>query len=184
LFRMGLGGIYAQLCRFSGQDLTAEEAEFFACARSGILALRTIAEKFAAAAEKEGMTRLAEIARRVPWEAPQTFHEGLCTMAFLRKALGALEGVGFQSFGRVDVLLRPLYQRDIARGVSEEAMLDDLCKFLLIWHCAMDQSKPANSFEYELENSLTLGGCDKDGKPVPDPGRDGPLAYLTEGGGA
>ena len=166
LFRIGLTGIYEQLCQSCEQELTQEEAEFFTCAKSGILALKTMACKFAEAAEKEGMEELAETARRIPWKAPQTFHEGLCAMAFIRKALGALEGVGFSSFGRVDVLLAPLYENDIARGVSQEDMLDDLCKFLLIWHCTMDQSKPVTVSEYEMENTLTLGGCDETGQPV------------------
>ncbi|MBQ3505295.1 MAG: hypothetical protein IJA89_00815 [Clostridia bacterium] len=167
MFTVGLCGVYEELLAKESTAQTDEERDFFLCAKAGILALKRIAERFAQEAEKQGRIELCEIAKRVPWQPPKTFHEGLCAMAFLRKALGSLEGVGFNSFGRVDKILYPLYEKDIARGVSEEEMLDCICKFLLVWDSMLDtREKMQGAWEYELENTLTLGGCDDDGKPL------------------
>ncbi|MBO5198329.1 MAG: hypothetical protein J6B85_07405 [Lachnospiraceae bacterium] len=167
LFRVGLKGICEEILTARKDHVTQEEKEFLACALAGIQALHTMQMKFARAAEEKGMCELSQIAGRIPWEAPQTLHEGLCAMAFLRKALGAIEGVGFNSFGRVDQLLGPLYERDLEKGVREEDMLDLVSRFLLIWDCTLDRNKKLETgYEYELENTLTLGGCDENGEQV------------------
>lgn len=167
LFKVGLKGILEELAEAEKTCNTDEESEFINCAKDGINTLCKIVKKFALQAEKQGLTELADIARRVPYNPPETMHEGLCTMAFLRKSLGALEGMGFSSFGRVDVLLAPLYENDIKNGVTYDELLDLVTKFLLIWDCTLDLSKKFElGFEYELENSLTLGGCDEQGNPV------------------
>ena len=166
-FTVGLSGVYEELLENESKAQTPDERDFFVCAKAGILALKRIAERFADTAKAQGKTEIYEMAKRVPWEAPKTFHEGLCAMAFLRKALGTIEGVGFNSFGRVDTILNPLYQKDLARGVSEEEMLDCVCRFLIVWDSMLDTRQKMESFwEYELENTLTLGGCDENGEPV------------------
>ena len=167
IFKVGLSGIYEECVAALADCKTDEEREFIECSIAGILALKKIASKFADEADRKGLCDLAATARRVPWNAPTTMHEGLCTLAFIRKALGALEGVGFNSFGRVDILLSPLYESDRARGVGEDELLDDVTRFLLIWDCTLDRRQPMQkNFEYELENTLTLGGIDADGNHV------------------
>lgn len=167
IFSVGLCGVLEELCRAEQECKTDEEADFIACATTGIRALCRIAEKFSAEARSRGLEKLAQTAERVPYNPPETFYEGLCVLAFMRKALGALEGMGFSSFGRVDVLLAHLYEKDVKSGVSYETLLDLVTKFLLIWDCTLDRRKPMeNQSEYEMENTLTLGGCDADGNPV------------------
>ena len=166
IFRHGLSGIYDELVKAKDRCTTDEERDFIDCATRGILAVRKMQLKLSAAAEEKGLFDLAKMTRRVPWEAPKTYHEGLATLAFMRKALASIEGVGFSSFGRVDVLLTPLYQSDVERCVTREEMLDLTVRFLLIWDTVLDRSKKLeNSIDYELENSLTLGGCDEFGEP-------------------
>lgn len=167
VFSAGLQGVMRELELAERDELLGTERDFIECAKAGIDALYTIQKKFAWEALECGMPELYDIAKRVPWEAPRTYHEGLCAMAFMRKALGAIEGVGFNSFGRADVLLKPLYDRDIAHGVSEERLLDLTCRFLTVWDCTLDRSEPLDSpYKYELENTLTLGGCDESGASV------------------
>ena len=167
LFNVGLKGVLQELDEAEKTCETEEEYAFISCAKDGINALCKIAQKFALQAEKQGLTELADLAKRVPYNPPETMHEGLCTMAFLRKALGSLEGMGFSSFGRADVLLAPLYEKDIHRGVTHRELLDLVTKFLLIWDCTLNLSEKFQfGAQYELENTLTLGGFDADGKPV------------------
>ncbi|MBE6778346.1 MAG: hypothetical protein E7541_03065 [Ruminococcaceae bacterium] len=167
LFTVGLRGVLADIDDAAARCTTQEERSFVSSARAGITALQTIAGKLADAADQERQPELAAMVRKLAWEPPCTMHEGLQMMAFIRKALGALEGMGFSSFGRPDVLLAPLYEQDIANGVSEESLLDLVSRFLLIWDCTLDRrQKLLIGNEYELENTLTLGGCDENGNAV------------------
>lgn len=167
IFKVGLKGILAELEAQKDNCQTEEESDFIACATTGIKSLCRIAEKFAVEAEKQGLKEIARLASKVPFNPPETVHEGLCVLAFIRKALGSLEGMGFSSFGRVDVLLGPLYENDIKRGVTDDELLDLITKFLLVWDCTFDRTKKLElGFEYELENTLTLGGCDENGNPI------------------
>ncbi len=167
VFKIGLSGILAELTEAKEKCTTPKETEFIDCAEAGIRALHKIALRLSVAAEEKGMTELAGILSRVPYEPPKTFHEGLNTLGFMRKALGSLEGYGFSSMGRVDYLLGDLYESDKARGVTDEEMLDLVSRFLLIWDCTNDRRQLFEiAWEYELENTLTLGGCDEDGNPV------------------
>ena len=167
IFKIGLKGIYEECESALSRCSSDEERDFVSCSMTGILSLKKIADKFSLIAQKQGAGQIADMAHRIPWNPPKTFHEGLATLAFIRKALGVLEGVGFNSFGRVDLLLEPLYESDVERGVSEEEMLDLVIKFLLIWDCTLDRSTPMTGrYEYELENTLTLGGIDINNRQV------------------
>ena len=112
--------------------------------------------------------KIADTAKRVPWEAPKSLYEALCTLAFMRKALGTLEGVGPNTFGRLDVDLYPFYKADIDSGrlTSDEAF-ELICQFLIIWDMHYDHDlKMVGYADHELENTYTLGGCDADGNDV------------------
>ena len=166
LFKIGLKGILKELSEAQKTCKTDTERDFVRLATTGINTLCSLAQGFADLARKEGRDDIAALAQRVPYNPPQTVHEGLCTLAFMRKNLGSLEGMGFSSFGRVDVLMGELYDSDIKRGVKKEELLDLVTKFLLIWDCTMNRSVTLTGAEYELENTLTLGGCDENGNPV------------------
>ena len=167
VFRVGLGGILEEVKAALEKCADGEEREFLAGAHAGIRALIRAAERFREAAERAGMGELAAIASRVPLHPPETFHEGLCVLAFMRKVFGALEGMGFNSMGRVDVLLGPLYDADSRRGADRAVQKDLVTCFLLIWDCTLDRRrKMENAFDYEMENTITLGGCDENGAPV------------------
>ena len=167
LFRVGLSGILTEIAEAEAVTKGQEEREFLTCCRAGIEALAAIAARFAEAARAQGLTSLAETAARVPYTPPTTLHEGLCTLAFLRKALGAIEGIGFSTFGRVDVLLQPLYEADAARGVTDSEQREAIALFMLAFDAARDTEGTIDTpYGYDLENSMTLGGCDAEGREV------------------
>jgi formate C-acetyltransferase len=178
LFRHGLKGVYEEALQSANESSDPEEKAFLEAVMGAVLSLKQMAETFAAKAEellkveadaqnRKTLEKIKDTAARVPWNQPDSVYEGLCTMAFMRKALGSIEGVGFNSFGRVDVLLRDLYEKDRKRGVAEEELYDYICKFILIWDSHVDKTKIMSGYaDYEYENALTLGGCDESGAEV------------------
>ncbi len=178
VFKHGLKGLYEQaLAQFNGAN--EHEKDFLTSLCEGMLCLKRISEKFSEKAEKMAnetddptqkvyMRRIADSAKRVPWEAPTTFYEALNTYAFLRKAIGSLEGIGFSSFGRVDMDLYPFYKRDIDSGVlTENEAYDLISMFLVTFDCHYDHDmKFVKYSDHELENTYVLGGCTSEGKPL------------------
>ena len=118
--------------------------------------------------QRRWMQMAAEAAKRCPWEPPKTFFEGLNALWFTREILGYLDGTNQFSLGRPDAMLINLYKADLAAGRLSEAEAHDLvAHFLIFADCHYDGFKTLDSYnDHELEIPMSLGGCDKDGKPV------------------
>lgn len=87
-----------------------------------------LAEKMATECDNEErrqeLRTMAENCRVVPEFAPKTFHQGVQLVWFTHLAF-MLEGNGHNHcLGRFDQYMYPLYQADLARGVSEDFMSD------------------------------------------------------------
>lgn len=176
VYESGLKGMYDRAVEALKTAETEEQRQFLSSAVEGVLSLKEISEKFAVRAkellekdpENDNYRLIAESAAYTPWNPPRTFYEALNACAFLRTVLGALEGIGYNTFGRLDLDLDPFYQRDLQENrLTKEAAYDLICKFLLTWDCHYDQNmEMAGYADHELENTYTLGGCDRDGKTV------------------
>ena len=179
ILEIGLSGIFDKAKAETESAETDGEREFLNSVCHGMLALRKMAEKFAEKAEKmleveedaecrKNLELIAKTARRVPWEAPKTLYEALATLAFLRTAVGSLDGIGPNTFGRLDKDLISFYRSDIERGIlTPEEAYDLVCQFLLIWDCHYDHDMEMVGYaDHELENTYTLGGCDESGNPL------------------
>ena len=178
VFKMGLKGIYQNAIE-AMQDATADEKKYLQSICDGLLALKRMSEKFAEKAEcllntapnedaRNNLLRIVDTAKRVPWEKPESFYEALNTYAFLRKAIGALEGIGVNTFGRIDMDLYPFYKNDIENGIlSSDEAYALICKFLITWDMHYDHDmKMVGYSDHELENTYVLGGCDLRGNAV------------------
>ncbi|MBQ9085959.1 MAG: hypothetical protein IJY47_02100 [Clostridia bacterium] len=176
---IGACGIYERAQTELSHAKNEEEKEFLDAVCHGMLSLRRMAEKFAKKAEyllaaeadaacKRNLSLIANTAKRVPWEPPQTFYEALETLAFLRTAMGSLEGAGPNTFGRLDKDLISFYLADIKKGIlTRERAYELICQFLLIWDCHYDHDMIMEGYaDHELENTYTVGGCDEDGEPL------------------
>ena len=179
ILECGFRTVYERAKAELANAATATEREYLQATMTGALAIKQMAEKFAEVAkrcEKSAKTdeesaryaRIAESAARCPWEAPQSFFEALNTLAFCRKALGSLEGVGFSSFGRVDRDLYPFYVRDVENGtLTKEEAYGLVCQFLITFDMHYDHDMQMVGYaDHELENTYTLGGCDDNGEPL------------------
>lgn len=179
IFEKGIKGLYEDAQAQLNYAQTEEEKEFLETVCVGLLCLKKIAEKFSVEAEKQletatteeekcNLTRIMQRAKIVPWEKPETFYDALNTYALLRKAVGALEGVGLNTFLRLDVDLYPFYERDIKEGrLTKEEAYDLIARFLVVWDSHYNQDSTMIGYsDHELENTYTIGGCDKNGDPV------------------
>ncbi len=178
IMEKGLCGIYdaAQMQMNAAEN--AREKQYLEATCRGLLAVKRMAEKFAIKAEnmllqetepdkRKNLRRIAETAGRVPWEKPETFYEALNTYAFMRKAVGTLEGVGVNTFGRLDMDLESFYLRDLAAGrITEDEAYDLIAQFLVTFDLHYDHDmKMVGYADHELENTYVLGGCDREGEP-------------------
>ncbi len=176
---IGLKGIYEKAEFELSHAKNHDEEEFLRAVCHGMLSLRRMAEKFSEKAKemlldeqdeecRNNLLLIEKTAKRVPWEAPKTLYEALATLAFMRIAMGSLEGVGANTFGRVDKDLIRFYRADIKNGViTPEKAYELISQFLLLWDCHYDHDMIMTGYaDHELENTYTLGGCDDDGAPL------------------
>lgn len=176
IFEKGLKGVYKDARNALNAAENAEEKQFLSSVCEGLLCVKKISEKFADKADEllkaqpdnTNLKRISASARRCPWEKPETFYEALNTYAFMRKVMGSLEGIGPNSFGRVDMDLLPFYEADIKFGrMTKDEAYELVSQFLIIFDCSYDHDgKMVGYADHELENTYVLGGCDKDGKPL------------------
>lgn len=119
-------------------------------------------------AARRRMERIAECARRCPWEPPKTFFEGLNTLWFVREILGYVDGVCIFSLGRPDAMLIDLYEADLAAGrITRDEARDLVARWLIHADAHLDTNRTIDSYsDQEAEIPMSLGGCDADGKPV------------------
>ncbi len=175
----GLRSLYEKAQTQLKYAVTPDEREFLQAMCTGLEQMKLAAHKFAVKAQellkqeadetcRANLELIRDTADRVPWEKPETFYEALSTLAFLRKIIGTLEGIGHNTFGRMDVDLYPFYQRDVERGaLTPERAYELICQFLLLWDNHYDHDmKMVLYADHELENTYVLGGCDQEGKPV------------------
>lgn len=175
LLRAGLRGIYESAGELNQNETDAGRKAFRETVMRGCLALKRIAGRMAGRAQalaaeesdgacRENLLRIAVTAARVPWEPPQTFYEALNTIFFFRETVGSLEGVGLSSFGQLDRMLGPYYERDLAEGRMTAAEAYDLLAFFLDY----TDVRFLRGDQAGLETSTTvmIGGQDETGRPV------------------
>ncbi len=120
---------------------------------------------------RKELEEMAEICKHVPKYPARTFHEAMQSMMFLQIALCNESYENALSFGRLDQILYPYYQKDKEAGIiTYEKAKELLCLFIL----KMDEAifvNDGNSFLsiYKLfetlstDQTVTFGGVDKEG---------------------
>jgi formate C-acetyltransferase len=138
-------------------------------------ALIGLANRFAGEAEhllagdqdEEGrinLRRIAAAARRVPANPPETFYEAIAVILFIRETYGSLEAFAQSTFGQIDRLLYPYYEKDLRAGriTREEAFA--LIHALLAFTDAKFGIN--DTFFSETSTTVVIGGCDRRGTVV------------------
>lgn len=176
IFKYGLKGVYQKAEIALKTAETEKEKTFLKAVCEGLLCIKEISEKFASKAEKlakqypknKNYELIAKAAKHCPWEKPTGFYEALNVYAFMRKVIGSLEGIGVNTFGRVDLDLFPFYENDIKSGkLLKEEAYELISKFLITFDMHYNHDmKMVGYSDHEFENTYVLGGCDKNGNPL------------------
>lgn len=176
LFAKGINGLIAEAkAKMRSFAKPTEGYAFCAAAIESCNALIIIAHKFADKAEQllNGCTdekssvflkMIAETARKIPENAPETFYEGLAMLIFMREAVANIENMGISQLGHVDRLLGDLYKKDLESGrITEE----EARELISIWmmHTDIKFDLEHNTWP-ETSTCIQLGGCDASGKVV------------------
>jgi len=185
LYRKGLlaikADVAASLSRLGADDprRAEKEAELQAMAIACDAAVRLSQRhaELAAAMARESSDReralelleIAEVCRRVPAEAPRTFHEALQAYWFVHLGtITELNGWDAMSPGHLDQHLAPFYERDVAEGrLTRERAKELLSSF---WIKVNNTPAPpkvgvtaAESGTYNDFTNINLGGITPDG---------------------
>ena len=109
------------------------------------------------------LKRIRDAAVRCPMKPAETFYEAINTIWYMKELSNAADAAGTAILGRVDLLLQPYYERDIARSeISQEEARD-----LVYWFCSMVDAKwDLTRAIYGTNTSINIGGCDRNGQPV------------------
>lgn len=167
-----------QLAQCDYADATGvDKIPFYEAVIMSCQAVKEFADRYAALAKQQAQTqqgkrreellRIAEICSKVPYEKPGTFYEAVQTVYFVQ-LLTQIEsdGTGI-SMGRLDRMLQPYYDKDIAAGrltkAEAEELLDNLwlkiATIIQIWN--EEDSKAFGG--HPISQAITLGGYDEDG---------------------
>ncbi len=139
--------------------------------------LNILAEKEENPERREQLEKMAQVCARVPKYPARSFHEALQSMVFLQIALCTEGYENAVSFGRVDQLLHPYYQRDLESGVIHYEQAKELLALFIL---KMDECILLNDGDSFLsvgklfetlstDQALTFGGVDGNGEDATNP---------------
>ena len=180
ILKSGFKGVYEDVQAELKKTDSAEEREFLETAAVGLKAIHAIQLKFRDKAremclsdgltdeQKKFMRMAAEAAESCPWEPPKTFFEGLNLILFVREILALTDSLYIFALGRPDTMLNGLYEADLAAGrLTREEAADLIARFLVISDSHYDGESIVTGYgDHELEQPVTIGGCDEEGRPV------------------
>jgi len=176
VLKEGFCGIHNKLVNALKDCKSQEEKDFLQNADMGIMAARTIQEKFVAEAKRlaeetddtqkiKRYKLIMECAKNSPWQPPKTFFEALNCFGFCQNVISSLEGVGLEGMGRIDFLLTPYYENDIKKGIlTKEEAYELVRDFCVMWYARVFKDEDDLGI-FDVAFSFTLGGCDLEGKP-------------------
>ena len=137
----------------------SEEHRAMAVSIDAVLGLT---RRYAAEAEKQGRSDLAETLSRVPAYGARTFREALQSLRVLHYCMWC-EGDYHNTLGRFDQTMMPYLQADLDAGrETEESAFELLEAFFL--SCNHDSDLYPGMQQGDNGQSMVLGGMTKDGK--------------------
>ena len=136
LFTLGFEGILARVkdkksAHAQAGTLTAESEAFFDGIVIAYEAILRFIDRLCEEATLAGCTRQAQALARLRTGTPDSLYEALL-LSYLYFIINEhLDYMQVRSLGQMDTLFLPCFERDLARGVSEEALRADWAYYLL-----------------------------------------------------
>ena len=134
--------------------------------------LQKLARREPDASRRAELEHMAAVCRRVPRHPARTFHEALQCILFLHIALCTESFENAISLGRVDQVLYPYYQADVAAGrLDYESARELLACFILKFDELIIINDGDSLFEFgkvfeslSTVETVTIGGVDEEGE--------------------
>jgi formate C-acetyltransferase len=181
ILELGTSGIRAEVEAKQAESGNGENA-FYDSVKIALLGLEEFAARYAEHLRSLGrrepdpgrraeLEKMAEVCSRVPRCPARTFHEALQSILFVHIALCTETFENAISFGRLDKVLYPYYERDVSDGIlTYEAAKELLACFILKVDEVVFVNDGDGGFQFgKLFESLspvetvTIGGVDEEG---------------------
>ena len=178
LLEKGYAGLLRDIEDALSQGEDRRGGEFLHAAKAGCLTAIRFGERFAQKAQsmaddaadeaqRANLTAIADAASQIPAGGARTFREALNAILFAREMTGSLEGLGVSTLGRLDWLLWPYYQRDIAEGrFTPEEMRQEAKRLLHALLAYTEIRFDMDNGSHETSTTIYIGGTAPDGTPV------------------
>ncbi|MGL4736497.1 MAG: pyruvate formate lyase family protein, partial [Cellulosilyticaceae bacterium] len=176
LLKIGLGGYIQEakesLARHIQEDAPQEKCDFIQGMILVYQAYQNYIGRYAKAARKQGLEKLAQMSEHIAQEPPRTFYEAMQLMLFVGHVYSVYASINSTlTYGRMDDILLPYYMRDLEEGLMtrEEAgwIIEDFyCKNNLILgrgehQLSGDEATDTGWFRnptYDTPQYIVLGG--------------------------
>ena len=169
VLRLGFEGLLQEVerCAAAHGEGSDKEAAFYEGLRTLCRAGCELGEKYAkkaaellvsaenTPARKAELERIVETCRRVPRRPARSFIEAVQSLWFAHIINTWEDGINANSLGRLDQILYPYYQADLAKGAltREQAFEILCCLWIKLYR------------DYDVQQSC-VGGCGPDGRPA------------------
>ncbi len=133
IFSLGFAGLLAESERIRREkERSAEEEAFFESVRLTYESLLSFVRRLEALAKKtDGCEKMAASLARLSVGVPDTFYDALLLSYIYFMVSEHIQGLQVRSLSNFDRLYLPFYEKDLARGISEEEIRTDLAYFFL-----------------------------------------------------
>lgn len=164
VFSPGFVGLLAESekARAAKKSLTAEQEAFYEGIKITYTAILDFLARLEKQAEKEGNLRMSTALGQLRVAPPATFYEALLTDYLYFMLNEHIEGLQVRSLSNFDRLFYRFYQNDLANGITETEIRQDLAYFFLqftaignYWNqpvylggCKADESTQINELSY------------------------------------
>lgn len=181
VIRNGLLAMQAEVADIieTGNELTSEQLDFLQSleiALEGVMifargleaAIRDCVAKETDPAKKNALEALLANCAVVPLNPAKTFHQAVQSAWTVKTAIELAHPVNLHSFGRMDQIFYPYYERDIAEGrITREAareILEELLLKIMSQNIRPESNILSNFYHRFLGSSpVTIGGLKPDG---------------------
>jgi len=175
LLAVGFRGVYEECMRLNRDETDAQKKRWRELVMTACLAVQKIGLRLRSLAEKELETEQDEDIRynlrriadsvNTPWEPPVTMFDALNAILSATQFISCMDGVNAHSYGQIDRLILPYYERDLAEGRITDAEAYYLLQcFLAKTDLHIHFGENRTNFDNGV--SVMIGGCDPQGNPV------------------